>query len=64
MHKKVHLEIIEQEPNESDTAGYSYIACNVEEGKTTTDISAVTCAACRHWHAVDVHSQNEFERTY
>ncbi|MDO8416567.1 MAG: hypothetical protein Q7S87_10200 [Agitococcus sp.] len=65
MTRLCHLEVIEKEANESDTEGYSYVACNAEtNGNTSTDMAFVTCKACRHWHAVDHHSTHEFERTY
>lgn len=44
---KIHLEIIEQSPNESDPEGYSYLLCGLESAmKMTTDYKFVTCKHC------------------
>lgn len=44
---KVHYEIFEQPPNESDPDGWSYLICGIEECKeSTTNIKNVTCKNC------------------
>lgn len=47
---KVHLEVVTQEPNESDTSGESYIACGLDSvgdgSRLTERAENVTCLRC------------------
>jgi hypothetical protein len=45
--RTIHLEVIEQQPNESDTEGWSYILCGLEDvQEITTNRKFVTCKNC------------------
>lgn len=44
---KTHYEIIESEPNESDTEGSSFLACGRDSAvKFSTDLARVDCKEC------------------
>ncbi len=44
---KVHFEVWEQPPNESDPEGWSYLICGREDAEEATDnIKSVTCKIC------------------